>query len=527
MNLIFLTQSSRIKLFYNVMLEMKDFINLNNIGFYAVESRWFKKFKSSIPEIESEKYFLLKEWDIIRDASFIKPDIDILNNYEKKLGSPNLWAALVADRNIYSGKKYAYTQDYRKKKNHEEMLSILQVALQTIEIFYEKVKPDLFISFQCTTIGEYLFYLFAKSNNIPFLNLRPTRIKNYIFAGEDLLEPSARLKNSYEDFMKNGIDQSLADKVNVYLKTLRSTNAMYEGVIPPSNKSPGSFIDNNNQLLVIRILKSAFNAIKNDLVWKFGEDKYDNSIYSLTGYLFHQKLIRPIKSLYMRKYFRATYLNSSDLKAINYSFFPLHTEPEVTLNIYSKTYLNQIEAVRTISHSLPVGMKLVVKEHPVSVGKRSINYYKKLLEIPNVLLAPPEMPSRIIIDNAALITVISGSIALEGIIMKVPVVTLGRAPFNFLPKNMLRHVTNIDKLGFEIIDLLDNYSFDKKALISYIASNIENSVEIDFYSILSERQEAYRSGPQLDEKQKQFEYDKQIKILAKYLINQFYKYKPI
>ena len=48
------------------------------------------------------------------------------------------------------------------------------------------------------------------------------------------------------------------------------------------------------------------------------------------------------------------YLRQQDLKNLNYAFFPLHTEPEVTLSVYSKAHLNQIETIRLISHSLPV-----------------------------------------------------------------------------------------------------------------------------------------------------------------------------
>ena len=69
---------------------------------------------------------------------------------------------------------------------------------------------------------------------------------------------------------------------------------------------------------------------------------------------------------------KSKYVKNQDLKNINYAFFPLHTEPEVTLLVYSKPYMNQIEAIRLISHNLPIGMKLIVKEHPWNIGKRKI-----------------------------------------------------------------------------------------------------------------------------------------------------------
>ena len=72
MNVIFLTQSSSLDVFYNLMQAMRDFMPLNKIGFYVADSMFFKQFKQKYPEIESDSYFLLKEWDIIRDSKTFK-----------------------------------------------------------------------------------------------------------------------------------------------------------------------------------------------------------------------------------------------------------------------------------------------------------------------------------------------------------------------------------------------------------------------------------------------------------------------
>ena len=104
MNALFFTQSSSLDMFYNLMLAMKKSISLEKIGFYMADSRFFKEFKRKYPEIESNSYFLLKEWDIIRESKDVKPDIALLAEYEKKIGRPFLWNALVADRRIYFGK---------------------------------------------------------------------------------------------------------------------------------------------------------------------------------------------------------------------------------------------------------------------------------------------------------------------------------------------------------------------------------------------------------------------------------------
>ena len=419
---------------------------------------------------------------------------------------------------IYLGKKYAYAQDYKPRYDHEEMLAILQIGLQRMEAFFDKVQPDFIVSFQCVTIGEYLSYLFAMDQGIPVLNLRPSRIKNFVYAGEDVLEPSKRLYKTYENFFENGIEPVLKNEVSRYLDDIRETNAMYEGVIPPSSKPPGSSTAKKKNLLSFPALKTVPRLLIGEYQVRFGRLKEDNHASGYIGSFISQHAVRPLRAKLMEKIFKDDYVKFDELHNLKYAFFPLHPEPEVTVYVYSKPYLNQLEAIRLLSHNLPVGMKLVVKEHPWHVGKRTIKYYRKLVQIPNVVLAPPEMTSRELVIKADLVTVISGSIGLEGLMLKVPVVVLGRAPFNFMPKSMMRHAINPDSLGFEIRDLLSNFQYDEAAMQSYVAAVMKDSVAVDFYSILSGRKEAYNpKNLNSNEQGSDIERKNQVKLLSDYL----------
>ena len=508
------------------MLAMKKFTSLEKIGFYLADSRFFNEFKQKYPEIESNSFFLLKEWNIIRHSEDVKPDIDLLERYEKKIGKPFLWNALVADRRIYFGKKYAYDQDYRPRFGHKQMLSILQVGLRRMEDFFNEVQPNFIVSFQCNTIGDYLSYLFARARNIPILNLRPMRIQNYFYAGESIMEPSEYLKKTYHQFLKNGIEPSLRDKAIKYLENVRNTHAMYEGVVPASKKPPGNRNLQKNLLSLLKV-KGLIRLLAEEYKYRFGEYRYDNHISEPIGHFLAKRIIRPWRARLMDKRFRNLYVKAKDLPLLKYAFFPLHTEPEVTLSVYSKPYLNQIEAIRLFSHNLPVGMKLIVKEHPWSIGKHHLSYYRKLLEIPNVLLAHPSLKSRELISNARLITVIAGSICFEASILKKPAIILGQTPYNFLPNNMIRHADNPDRLGYEIRDLLENYEYNETALLSYIAAVIKKSVPVDFYSKLIGRKGLYSpDGIKNDGKAHEQERMEQINLLARYLIHRLDEIKP-
>ena len=525
MNTLFMTQGSGLEMFYDVMQAMNESSKLNRVGFYVTDSRFYNKFVQKNSQFESESFYLLKEWEIVRDSRDIKPDTELLEAYEKEIGRPFLWNAIVADRRIYFGRKYAYAQDYTPRYKHEQMLAILQVGLKRMESLFDTMRPDCVILFQCITIGEYLSYLFACARDIPILNLRPTRIRNYIYAGESVLEPSEQLRRKYEKLSKHGIKSSLKSEAINFLNEVRSTHAKYEGVVPVSNKPPVTANSRRKRWNLSQI-KRLVEQLKEEYRYRFGQFQYDNHFSGYIGPYVARKVVRPFRARVMEKKFSRLYVKPDELPNLNYAFFPLHTEPEVTMLVYSKTCLNQIEVARLISHNLPVGMKLVVKEHPWAVGKRPISYYKKLLEIPNILLADSSLKSRDLVSDARIITVIAGSIGFEGLMLKKPVIVLGKAPYNFLPSSMIRHVDKPGQLGDDIRDILENYEYNEKALLSYISAIINESVPVDLYTMFLGRKGVYRPEDKGDSQQDHKDERKnQIELLARYLVCRYLKVK--
>ena len=97
----------------------------------------------------------------------------------------------------------------------------------------------------------------------------------------------------------------------------------------------------------------------------------------------------------------------------------MNTEPEVALMAYAKQYKNQIETIRLCAESLPVDWKLIVKEHPNAFGYRSKNYYKKIKNIPNVILISPKIDNKNLFKIVDLCFVVYGTIAFESILNKI------------------------------------------------------------------------------------------------------------
>ena len=521
MNLLFLTQSKTLDLFYNVMRFMEINIDIGKTGFYTADSSFYVSFIKSNPEIESSGSIkILKEWEIIEKADSTEPDIKLLKAYEKNFGDPCLWNILVSDRRIYQGKKATLEQDYMPRFDYDNMLSILQTGLIEMERLFDTVKPDLVVGFICVTMGDYLGYLIARKRQIPFINLRPTRIKNYFFAGENIFEPSERLERAYQDILSSREPNNVWHKAISHLRTIRKTHAMYEGVIPAKNTLKKTCGKTNRKSVVCKLGR----VLKNMYDYQIGDYRYDTHY---TGD-FYQILFIRIKSFLrvwkIKQALVKQYMTENDLSSMEYAFYPLHKEPEVTLLVYSRPYLNQIEVVRNIARNLPVGMKLIVKEHPASVGYRSLSYYRKLLAIPNVVLVAPEIESRKVIQHAKLVSIICGSIGLEAVMMRKPVIVFGHAPFNFLPDTMVKHCKNLDQLGIDIFELLENHQHDENVLIAYISAVFSLSVPVDFYSRLLGRTGVFRDGKDQKERSEAQIWRDQMKRMADYLL-EVYKTK--
>ena len=113
-----------------------------------------------------------------------------------------------------------------------------------------------------------------------------------------------------------------------------------------------------------------------------------------------ERLVQPWRAYRLRRFIRASAHTYDAFGDQEFCLFPLHFEPEIALQIYGRPLQNQIEVARTLALALPVGMKLVVKEHPRAAGFRPLGYYRRLLDIPNVLIAAPELSSQRLVRDA-------------------------------------------------------------------------------------------------------------------------------
>lgn len=112
-----------------------------------------------------------------------------------------------------------------------------------------------------------------------------------------------------------------------------------------------------------------------------------------------------------------------------YVLYPLHHQPETSIDVYASLNSNQMALIETVSRLLPATHRLWVKEHKGAVSDRSLAWYRRVRALPNVRLIDPFEDIFRLIKGADLVVTISGTAAYEAALMGVPSVGLSQVFF--------------------------------------------------------------------------------------------------
>jgi hypothetical protein len=125
---------------------------------------------------------------------------------------------------------------------------------------------------------------------------------------------------------------------------------------------------------------------------------------------------------------RASRLLYDTMPSRPFVYFPLHVTDDYKIKKIIPHCQDQASIVEQVADALPPGYDLVLKEHPMSVGRNTLSLLRRLKRRPNVRLVSPYVSSHELIDAAEAVAVISSTVGLEALLYDKPVLTLGQ-PF--------------------------------------------------------------------------------------------------
>lgn len=150
-----------------------------------------------------------------------------------------------------------------------------------------------------------------------------------------------------------------------------------------------------------------------------------------------------------------------------FAYYPLHVDPEASTMVLAPRYTDQLSLIQTISQSLPVGVKLVVKEHRPMVGRRPAGFYSRIARIPGVLLVSPFLDSHQLIEHSSLVTTITGTTGLESLIVGKPTLVIGDPYYRHVNRGVV-HLEDHPDMASAIKATLESTPADDEHLIQFL-----------------------------------------------------------
>mgnify|MGYP001168037598 FL=1 len=347
------------------------------------------------------------------DKNHTKPDINYLESFESRFNI-NLWLQAFYERNFYDFNKF-------HKFSSDEVLSILEQECKFYEKILNEINPDYLIIPQPFFHHDNLLIKMCKKMGIACFLIRSTRLDPNLcmIDGNDAYTPI--------DFTKSSKKEKF--DFTTFTNKIRSTKNF---------ENTKNIESNNNSSKSNAVIQYIFNSNTNPQTHYtyYGRTKlkvlFTTFIMSLKGKL------------------RKNFLDKNSVHIIDldekFIYFPLHQDEEESTLVGAPFFTDQTELIKNIIKSLPVGYKLYVKESPSNAARdwRKISDYKKLLNMPNLVLLHPSVNPDEILKKCSLVISIVGTTALESAYYMKPSIIFGDTPFSNL--NSVTKLNNLDEL---------------------------------------------------------------------------------
>lgn len=429
----------RLGLFFEVAKLLKKKQIVDKIGAAVTGYEGFE-ILSETDELSFDQ--LVCEAKVYNQFTYDDIDIDNVRRIEGKYGNPTL--------SLYT----ILASRFHPDESHDFRTKLVYNWFIFYEDLFERFQPDIFLT---DDVGQ-------PSKAIPFTIVNEkwgdsvwwhtTRVGDYHAFSRTIFDRFDEINARYEGFESRPqsqypeSEQQARDYVNEYRK---------------SGKKPDYMEKSDEQDK--HLFEYLWRGIRYFKDYYSGYDKNDYTISSPRS-TYYRVITSNVRDRYLS--------NSRIFDRIEdepFVFFPLHLQPEWSTLVIAQPYRDQITIAERIAEILPYGYSLYVKEHPRMVGNRSLSYYRRLKEIPNVKLIEPFVDSHKIIGEAALTTTITGTAGFESVMLNTPTITFGEPHYHQLPG--VRRVKSFDDLDTHVNDMINNSITNQDELINYITAIIE------------------------------------------------------
>ena len=351
----------------------------------------------------SKELLFLKDFDsVINDPLSVDGVNDIsLQEICTNLGIDSIWP-LSQERMFVRDYKKKYYYSFRQNKSDYFISNYFKACYLFFNSLISDYDINIIIGRNYASTFQSVYSLICDKKSIPTISLETSNVPGWSIFTDSYKFTSQSLVDKIESFQLNPVSKSKSIETKKLISLLRNQdkwNSDHDNVVAETSKI---LKDQDRKSLGLGTV-SIYEKLKSEIrvfyyAWVHRKTNKRNFLKNIGPTIDSMSL-----KLLIRDYFaHKTNLRKSKKVKYNdfnfddyYAYFPLQFQPEATTDLWNPWLNNQIETSRILAQAMPGDFRLVVKEHPAMLGRRSYSFYEKLLKSPNVVLVDPYNNSHI------------------------------------------------------------------------------------------------------------------------------------
>lgn len=388
---------------------------------------------------------------------------------DSKLSQFNIWESYFNE--------YDRANHIGNRKNREYTCKVIVNLYNFFYEIFKEEKIDIVWHEAISNSFNYSAYNVSTLFDIKYKGLIYSRLPKRFEILETVYGNSTKYINEYNNCLNNlyQLDEELILYTKVYLSNFNNIQPDYMLLtgLNATDTMSEIYLKKNKLNYLIGSLLYLIKQWRNDLPFAY---QLGNPVLSSLN-SFWLQLKRRIKIPIINKIYYSSIDNSStDL----FFLYPLHFHPESATSILARHFNDELNTITNIAFNLPFGYRLYVKDHMSAAGFPSLLFYKKLSQIPNVVLIPYYQDTKILIKNCVTVITLTSTVGFEALVMNKPVIVLGKVFYEKHP--LVTKVVNFDNLFNILSELIrqNTYSHNQNA-IATVCGYYKISISINDY----------------------------------------------
>ena len=423
------------RLFHPLMQEMRDRYGATEFGGFVWGEDQASFLRST--DITFEPLHVFSRDVLPRLKSAPPADMEYLRERERRYGVP-IHRMIWSERHLLKGRSYA------------EALQLTEALFRLVEESLDSPRPDRVFSEDVSGLTSYIHYVVARDRGIPFWRLSSARMPGLLSVYSGGLQDWNLTRDKFQDLTERDLTPTERAKAEDFVAGFREapqrpTGMKLRAKLPVANRSDVERWMSTTQ--------------------RFHHDAGNPTLTSPTR-MVAQRAARLGRS------YAADVLDMFEqpVEGEPYVLYPIHFQPEASTLVQAPYYLDQESLIEDITKSLPVGHRLYVKEHVSNRGRRPLSFYRRIKDTFGVRLLGADVDTWPLIQNAAAVAVITGTMGWETLLFKKPLLTFGDVYFNMYPGVHRAGIEPKDRWAEIFHDAIYDYEHDEALLLKFVSA---------------------------------------------------------